>query len=356
MAAETRVALGYLLATFLLGVALFSIGAPPFQFAGYVANAILYFCAWFIIASAHALWLIARVRPQRPIGFLADRLFGQAFRARLRQTWPLIAASIVFMPTFSAMKSAIPLFNAYSWDATLIVADRQLHGGVDPWRLLLPFVGYPFVTSAISVAYQAWLLLLYAGTIYFLFYVDDRALRSRYFLANLGIWTVVGVLLAILFASVGPCFVGPLLGNPYFDGQMAYLHHANEHYPVMVLPVQKLLLEWQLAHSHGLGSGITAMPSMHVAQAFLFFLAARHASKMLGRFFMAFFCIILVGSVHLGYHYALDGYVSVLITAIIWAAAGWLVRTRVDAPTSMEGGVFQVSAAPSTWSKQAEAK
>src|SRR3546814_3912411 len=74
---------------------------------------------------------------------------------------------------------------------------------------------------------------------------------------------LVGGGLATLFASVGPCFVGPMLGDNRFDAQMAYLNAANEQVPIMVLPVQQMLLDWFHTDANGLGSGITAMPSMH---------------------------------------------------------------------------------------------
>ena len=45
-----------------------------------------------------------------------------------------------------------------------------------------------------------------------------------------------------------------------------------------------------------------------------------------------FFALILVGSVHLGWHYAIDGYLGMLGAWIIWRAVGWwLKRPRVQA-------------------------
>lgn len=232
---------------------------------------------------------------------------------------------MIFMPGFSAMKSAIPLFNDYDWDQSFIDLDIALHGR-DPWRILQPMLGHPLVTSAISVAYHLWILLIYAGTIYFALYVKDRQLRVRYFAAFFGIWTINGVILATLMASVGPCFLEPLIGNAHYAEQMAYLAKANETYPVMVIDVQQQLIAWHASGSHGLGRGISAMPSMHVALAFLFFLAIRQVNHTLGVLFFIFFVTILIGSVHLAYHYAVDGYVAILITAIVWSVCGALFR------------------------------
>ena len=225
------------------------------------------------------------------------------------------------------MKSAIPLFNDYGWDGTFINWDIALHGR-DAWRVLQPFIGFPLITSLLSIAYHLWILLIYGGTIFLTLYCSDRTLRVRYFSAYFAAWTINGVVLAIVFSSVGPCFVEPLLGNKHFAEQMRYLNHANENFPVMVLRVQQWLLEGQLHGSNTLGRGITAMPSMHVSLAFLFFLAIRQVSRRAGHFFFAFLIVIMVGSVHLGYHYAVDGYVSIITTAIIWWVCGRLVRAK----------------------------
>jgi membrane-associated phospholipid phosphatase len=107
---------------------------------------------------------------------------------------------------------------------------------------------------------------------------------------------------------------------------MLYLQTANQDYPLMVLDVQKTLLDWQQSGGSQLGRGISAMPSMHVSLAFLFFLMMRHVSPLAGRLFGVYFVIILIGSVHLGYHYAVDGYVSIIITGLIWKATGYFAK------------------------------
>ena len=129
-----------------------------------------------------------------------------------------------------------------------------------------------------------------------------------------------------MLASVGPCFVGPILGDATFDAQMAYLRAADAQVPVLTVNVQDLLLEWYHAGDRGLGSGITAMPSMHVAMAFLFWLGIRRVSRTAGWIFFAFFALIWLGSVHLAYHNAVDGLVSVLATLLIWEASGAVLR------------------------------
>lgn len=324
-----RVRLSFDLATLLaagglvaLGaLALIWVGVPPVRPSAYLNNTLLYLTCWF----AFELWPYLRslfaAHPDSPVAFTRDYL--RARSPLLLRGLPLIVALVVFMPTFSAMKSSIPLFAPYTWDAAFIEADRAIFGR-DAWLALQPVFGFPVVTSALALTYHLWILLIYAGGVYFAVYRRD--VRKQYFAVYFGLWTIGGVAMAIGFASVGPCFVGPLLGQDTFASQMAYLRGANDQFPIMVLEVQDKLLAWHLSGQHGLGRGITAMPSMHVGLAFLFWLAMRPVSKRAARFFFAFFVAVWIGSVHLAYHYAVDGLVSVILVWLLWAAAGKVLR------------------------------
>lgn len=294
----------------------------------YAANLLLYLITLGVMAVFVFAGLLNRARPKSPIGFLVGLIAKGDWLATVARGIPMLIAVVVLMPAFSAMKSSIPLFNSYGWDPAWIAADRAIHG-TDPWRLLQPVLGFPIVTSLLSVAYHAWLFLVYAGSVYFCFFARDRELRAQYFIGYFAIWTIVGVAMAIGFASVGPCFLAPLTGDHRFDEQMAYLYSANEHYRVFVLGVQEQLLAWHQQGNHGLASGISAMPSMHVSMALLFALAISKVSRVAGACAWLFVLTILVASVHLAYHYAVDGYVAIAATLAIWALAKPLARMVV---------------------------
>ena len=72
----------------------------------------------------------------------------------------------------------------------------------------------------------------------------------------------------------------------------------------------------------GLGAGISAMPSMHIVLVLLWLFPAWHLNKYLGIIFTFYTAIIWVGSVHLGWHYFVDGLVSLVVISIIWRVSG----------------------------------
>lgn len=318
-------------------ISLASKGLSAFHWVSYLTNVILFgvvALAWLAIS---VLKMLIIDRPDAPTRTIIAMFVRKSLIPRYVSALVILMTLIAFMPAFSAMKSAVPVFNNYSWDLTFINLDRQIHGD-DPWRILQPIVGYPIVTSTLSGFYHLWLMLLYVGSFYFVLN-QNRQLRQRYFLAYILCWSIIGVGLATAFSSVGPCFAHPILGRDDFQPLMEYLRSANQQYPVLVVRVQDMLLAKHQSADGGLGSGISAMPSMHVSLAFLFFLAVRGISRGAAWLFGVFFVVIMVGSVHLAYHYAVDGYVSIIVTAIIWKLTGWWASKRSGTDISETGAI-----------------
>ena len=313
-----------------VSIALATVGVPLRPLSSALNNLLLFAGAWLPITAVLAGYDIAAKRPHSPIAHLRDFFFTPEYLVRQISFLPIVICLALFMINFSAMKSAIPLFNPYSWDETFIAWDRAIFFGYDAWQVLQPALNYPIITAAIAANYHLWILLIYAGSVYMGAHQHDDELRVRYFVSYFLCWSVIGVVLAIAFASVGPCFAEPLLGNRTFVSLMDYLEAANGEYPIMVLDVQQQLLAWQASGDFGLGRGISAMPSMHVSLAVLFWLAMRQISRGAGWFFGGFAWLIFIGSIHTGYHYAVDGILAAVVTWVIWWLVGRFTRRLFD--------------------------
>lgn len=317
---------------YVIGIAIMSLciglllsqGVSP-SVSGVIENARIFGMFVLILVAFDAAWQLNRNRPKSPTAFLKERYTAKPLWNVIFCGLPMMGIAIIALPFFSKMKSAIPLFNEYTWDQAFIAWDQAIFFGYDAWQVMQPVLGYPIVTAFLAFLYHIWFLLLYPGVMFFAFVKMNSQLRRQFFLTYMLSWSLIGGAMATWLASVGPVFLEPMLGNGHFNPQMDYLNSANEQIPIMTLRVQGLLLEWHGASSSGLGSGITAMPSMHCAIAFIYWLAVRQIHKGWGMFFGAFAIITWISSVHLAYHYAVDGLVSLFAVLAIWSAARFIV-------------------------------
>jgi hypothetical protein len=243
---------------------------------------------------------------------------------------PIVAAMMLFNKAVLESKPAIPLIRPFDWDASFASLDRALHFSVDPWRLLHPLLGLDAITFAINLVYCFWFLALFGLWFHFAFSGRTSVLRTQFFLAYMIAWWIGGGLLAIVFSSAGPCYYGALgLAPDPFAPLMAYLADVNTRLPIWALDAQKLLWDgYTGAIARPLG--ISAFPSMHNAMAVIFALAGAQLSRTLGRLLWFNAAIILIGSVHLGWHYAVDGYAAILIALGAWWIAGPIARWHQD--------------------------
>ncbi|QLC22451.1 hypothetical protein HFP51_09820 [Parasphingopyxis sp. CP4] len=234
---------------------------------------------------------------------------------------PAILGALFLGTAFTGVKSAIPHVVPFSFDPWFADADALLHGG-DAWLLIQPIVGYPAVSFVINIVYDSWLLALYFVFLLFALWKERPQLRSQFLVSYALCWIVLGSFAATLMSSVGPCFYDDFFGSDRYAPLMHYLGHASSQYPMSVLEVQQRLLDWSNAETVNVGRGISAMPSMHISIAMLYALAGFRVSRFWGVIGSLYVLLILVGSVHLGYHYAIDGYLSIIATALIWVGAG----------------------------------
>jgi hypothetical protein len=255
-------------------------------------------------------------------------------RRRMLSTSRVSGVAIVFllMPpfaaTFSAWKTALPTVRPFAWDEALSRLDYVLHLGHYPWILTHAVAGSESATRAIDFAYgPIWvtgMLLVPLGAA-----AADHGWRRRQFLFAYAVsWVLLGTVGAYLLPSMGPCYYAwavPGGPDPYAPlvERLGALHAEQVVYAVKT---QSWLAQPMAAGGVAVGRGIAAFPSMHVAVAVLFALGARHAHRYLFLVALLFATVVVVGSVHLGWHYAVDAYASILVILGIWWACGRMAR------------------------------
>ncbi len=97
---------------------------------------------------------------------------------------------------------------------------------------------------------------------------------------------------------------------------MTYLREVSTIYTIWAIDTQDAL--WNGYTNGGLLQGISAMPSMHNATTLLIVLACWHLSKFVRFLTIALAVLIFIGSIHLGWHYAVDAYLAWAITLAVW--------------------------------------
>ncbi|MEM7598345.1 MAG: phosphatase PAP2 family protein [Pseudomonadota bacterium] len=276
-------------------------------------------------------WMVIKVRPRRPIQwFLNDLKEIVLDRHRIFCGAVAFVTMCLFAGTFTVAKDLIPVIHPFAWDETFAVWDRVLHFGQDPWRLIWPLTGSPYVTTAINAAYHLWLMLAYFLIFVACFNVSRHDKHRTYLLADVTCWIVGGNILATIFSSVGPVYYQAMGYGTDFRPLMDQLYAFNEVSPVWALPLQEMLIDGYL--NDGPVKGISAMPSMHVASTVMMTLYAFSVSRVWGWIMTVFAALILVGSVQLGWHYAIDGYVSIVLALGIY----WVARRVIEALSRAE--------------------
>lgn len=228
----------------------------------------------------------------------------------------------VYFSAFQSVKAMITAIKPFTYDVAFAEIDRVMHFGYYPHELLQPLLGSPIATFIIQFFYNLWFPLMLATLAWQMF--DRRApeLRMRFLISFALVWFMIGSLGAIHLSSAGPVYFDRVTGldGPYSE-HMTYLWSVYEIAPLFTLDMQDLLWEHYSKGDLVSGIGISAMPSVHVSIATLLFLFSRHIGRWTTWIFGIFLAGIMMGSVHLAWHYAIDGYLGAALVAVIW----WLV-------------------------------
>src|SRR3546814_148449 len=168
----------------------------------------------------------------------------------------------------------MPQFEPFTFDPLLADMDRALLGA-DAWVYLRWMTDYESVVRALYG--PLWLAFATTGT--FLVCISDWDRRSQYIWTFLICWVLLGNIIPLSFMAAGPVFYEGITGSRrFFELSNFIFAQARTGLPDAQLP--SILWDSYIHQRPGLGLGISAFPSIHVAMATLYALAgfALHCS------------------------------------------------------------------------------
>ncbi len=285
-----------------------------------------------LLPIALLFYLLAYIlRPGREPGFhpgAIARDFGSRYLT-IRALGGLLIVYLVipvFLGHFRAWKTVIPQLVPFAWDERFMALDHVLHGGHHPWEILQAIIGFPSATLVIDGLYVGWFALNFAVLLW-MAVSARRFLRARFLLSYLLVYILIGTVAATAFSSVGPVYYGQIVGSPDpYLPLLDYLRKVGETNLLFVLSIQDTLWSVFQGSATSAASGISAMPSVHVAISVLFVFLGFSVHRLAGWGFLLFALAIFVGSIHLAWHYAVDGYAAALGTGLIWWGVGRFLR------------------------------
>jgi hypothetical protein len=271
-----------------------------------------------------AIWM----SPQAPYTRLKSWLNARN-AARLIAGLSIVVFHVLFLGTYTGLKTARNE-GGFVYDVALANLDAGLHLGIDPGPWIHAAIDSAWLMWAAEVAYAIGWALWYNGYLLWIaISPGDPKRRIRYVLCYLASWTVVGTFVAAVFPSAGPCFYALVTGDAErFAGLVAVLQAESADGSGTAV-FQNYLWRLYTENRMDFGTGISAFPSMHVALVALNAMFVFEKSRILGMVAWAFALFILFCSVYLGWHYAVDGYASIVIVGVIYAVGRRLTREEV---------------------------
>jgi len=168
----------------------------------------------------------------------------------------------------------------------------------DPWRLF----------QRIDLTFHAWAYSFFwavaiMATLLWLFFQPPSRERSASLLSYFALWSIFGPIGQLLLSSAGPIFYQRIgLGDRFAE--------LSGNIPEITQKLSAYLWNFHTTGELGVGAGISAMPSLHIATVAWIVLVFRGQRSMLVPLTALFVLYIWALSVALGWHYAIDGVVG----------------------------------------------
>lgn len=241
-----------------------------------------------------------------------DVLFGKRWRGELKNNYfhwrnliDLVKVLLLLKLTlliYCNIKQAIPFINPNLYDSQLLVLDRIFHLGFNPNTYSVQVVGDHVIAGILDRIYISWYLVKPMVLAYFAI-IPDRRIHIRFFTCYFAMW-IFGGLFAVVIPSLGPIYTHPewfaKLNIPFANRLQQLL---LKHYQAAILHPEKYKIF--------IYEGIAAFPSLHVGIIALFAFFFWQVNRKAGMAIFAYLSFIQIGSVLLGWHYAIDGYFGI---------------------------------------------
>lgn len=262
-------------------------GAQPFVSYGLVALSIL----MLVLAGM----LVAALMLDHPSPIQRVRSYLSENSDRITVLVIGFALAWIQLVTLTSTKTLIPALGPMWADSLLAGLDHALLG-VDAWRVteFLNPVG-----PAIDALYALWPLVIQGALIAMLLASPSQA-RSRAVMAFFLTAGIIGVAGQFPLPSGGPIFWHRMGLGDRFDAMPSAGH---------TIAAANYLWSKHLGDTTDFATGISAFPSMHVAMAAWMAITVQALFPRLRFIAWAYFAVIVMGSVFLGWHYLADPFI-----------------------------------------------
>ena len=230
----------------------------------------------------------------------------------------IVAAVAVLTTAYAWTKLYLPALGGELWDGKLASLDRLLAFGIDPNVFMITiFEGAPrWAARLLDLHYSMFVTTMLATTGWFVT-DSDHSRRVCFAWGAASLWSL-GLWLYVAMPALGPVFT--------LAGLSAEVSHT---FPVAAQAQAALLANYQrvLVTLANPGvcllvapeAGVAAMPSLHVAVHTFLAMWAVHVSSLLRTPLIGFAMLTYIGSVALGWHYAVDSWAGLILACAVFA-------------------------------------
>ena len=296
------------------GLALTALVFTP-SITGLATNLVImpaWMLAALVVGACYAFATMAAAGVRHPVAEMLR--FVREERARLVPLVLIVGLAGANMMAFLWVKPLLNHLVPFTADPWLARADAALFLGHEPWQVL----GWLDVAGAEFVYHKVWTVMMILTLIVV---AQQRASpeKSATMVSYFLLWSLVGPLLHLTMPAAGPIFYERMGFGDRFAG---FQPGAETRVIADYL--------WTVYESgeFGAGSGISAMPSLHVTTAAWIAIAFRVCAKRWFWPVAAFSLLLFLLSIGLGWHYAWDGIVGAAAALCVYRAMLVIYRRR----------------------------